>query len=86
MDKTDKFDTSEVEWELGGIINNLVEDVRVNLEDPSSFIRVIFIDNKILVTERLFKIDKKHFYNLKPHKRPFFYPGIHESKTCKVYG
>ena len=32
--KTDKFDTSEVEWELGGIINNLVEDVKVNLNDP----------------------------------------------------
>jgi tRNA (guanine10-N2)-dimethyltransferase len=83
MDKTDKFDTSEVEWELGGIINNLVEDVRVNLKDPSSFIRVIFIDNKILVTERLFKIDKKHFYNLKPHKRPFFYPGSMSPKLAR---
>ena len=83
MDKTDKFDTSEVEWELGSIINNLVEDVKVNLNDPSSFIRVIFIDNKILVTERLFKIDKKHFYNLKPHKRPFFYPGSMSPKLAR---
>jgi tRNA (guanine10-N2)-dimethyltransferase len=83
MDKTDKFDTSEVEWELGGIINNLVENIRVNLVDPSSFIRVIFIDNKILVTERLFKIDKKHFYNLKPHKRPFFYPGSMSPKLAR---
>ena len=83
MDKTDKFDTSEVEWELGGIINNLVEDARVNLKDPSSFIRIIFIDNKILVTERLFKIDKKHFYNLKPHKRPFFYPGSMSPKLAR---
>jgi len=83
MNKTDKFDTSEVEWELGGIINNLVGDVKVNLVDPSSFIRVIFIDNKILVTERLFKIDKKHFYNLKPHKRPFFYPGSMSPKLAR---
>jgi tRNA (guanine10-N2)-dimethyltransferase len=83
MDKTDKFDTSEVEWELGGIINNLVENVSVNLRDPSSFIRIIFIDNKILVTERLFKIDKKHFYNLKPHKRPFFYPGSMSPKLAR---
>ncbi len=83
MDKTDKFDTSEVEWELGGIINNLVENVTVNLKDPSSFIRIIFIDNKILVTERLFKIDKKHFYNLKPHKRPFFYPGSMSPKLAR---
>ena len=83
MNKTDKFDTSEVEWELGGLINNNVGDVRVNLVDPSSFIRVIFIDNKILVTERLFKIDKKHFYNLKPHKRPFFYPGSMSPKLAR---
>jgi tRNA (guanine10-N2)-dimethyltransferase len=83
MNKTDKFDTSEVEWELGGIINNLVEDVRVNLKDPLSFIRIIFIGNKILVTERMFKIDKKHFYNLKPHKRPFFYPGSMSPKLAR---
>ncbi len=83
MDKTDKFDTSEVEWELGGIINNLLGNVTVNLKDPSSFIRIIFIDNKILVTERLFKIDKKHFYNLKPHKRPFFYPGSMSPKLAR---
>lgn len=83
MDKTDKFDTSEVEWELGGIINNLVEDVKVNLKDPICFIRIIFIDNKIFVTERLFKIDKKHFYNLKPHKRPFFYPGSMSPKLAR---
>ena len=83
MNKTNKFDTSEVEWELGGIIHNLVDDVSVNLKDPSSFIRIIFIDNKILVTERMFKTDKKHFYNLKPHKRPFFYPGSMSPKLAR---
>jgi tRNA (guanine10-N2)-dimethyltransferase len=86
MDKTDKFDTSEVEWEIGGIINNMVEGIKVNLKDPSSFIRIIFIDGKILVTERLFKVEKKHFHNLKPHKRPFFYPGSMSPKLerCMV--
>ncbi len=83
MDKTDKFDTSEVEWELGGIINNMVEDVKVNLKILQAFFRIIFIDGKILVTERLFKIDKKHFYNLKPHKRPFFYPGSMSPKLAR---
>jgi len=83
MDKNDKFNTSEVEWEIGGIINNMIEDVNVNLKDPSSFMRIIFIDGKILVTERLFKVEKKHFYNLKPHKRPFFYPGSMSPKLAR---
>jgi tRNA (guanine10-N2)-dimethyltransferase len=83
MDKNDKFDTTEVEIEMGGIINNMFEDVNVNLKDPSSFIRIIFIDGKTFVTERLFKVDKKHFYNLKPHKRPFFYPGSMSPKLAR---
>ncbi len=83
MDKNDEFDTTEVEWEIGGIINNMVEGVNVNLKDPSSFMRIIFLDGKILVTERLFKVEKKHFYNLKPHKRPFFYPGSMSPKLAR---
>jgi len=83
MDKNDEFDTTEVEWEIGGIINNMVEGVNVNLKDPSRFMRIIFLDGKILVTERLFKVEKKHFYNLKPHKRPFFYPGSMSPKLAR---
>ena len=83
MDKNDKFDTTKVEWGLGGIINNIVEGVKVNLKDPQSFLRIIFINGKILVTERLFKVEKKHFYNLKPHKRPFFYPGSMSPKLAR---
>jgi tRNA (guanine10-N2)-dimethyltransferase len=83
MDKNDKFDTTKIEWELGGIIKSKVEGVKVNLKDPQSFLRIIFIDGKILVTERLFKVEKKHFYDLKPHKRPFFYPGSMSPKLAR---
>ena len=83
MDKDDKFDTSDVEWEIGGLINNSIDGATVNLKDPSSFLRIIFINGKILVTERLLKIEKKHFYNLKPHKRPFFYPGSMSPKLAR---
>jgi tRNA (guanine10-N2)-dimethyltransferase len=83
MDKDDKFDTTDVEWEIGGLINNNIEGAKVNLKDPYSFLRLIFINGKILVTERLFKIEKKHFYNLKPHKRPFFYPGSMSPKLAR---
>ncbi|WP_048189810.1 TIGR01177 family methyltransferase [Methanobacterium sp. SMA-27] len=83
MDKDDKFDTTDVEWEIGGLINNSIERAKVNLKDPSSFLRLIFINGKIFVTERLFKIEKKHFHNLKPHKRPFFYPGSMSPKLAR---
>jgi tRNA (guanine10-N2)-dimethyltransferase len=83
MDKNDKFDTSKVEWELGGIINNNVNDVKVNLNNPSNFLRIIFVGGKIFVTERVFKVEKKHFHNLKPHKRPFFYPGSMSPKLAR---
>ncbi len=84
MDKNDKFDTTEVEWEVGGIINSMVGGgITVNLKDPSNFLRLIFLDEKIFVTERLFKVEKKHFYNLKPHKRPFFYPGSMSPKLAR---
>lgn len=84
MDKNDKFDTTEVEWDIGGIINrNVSENIRVNLKDPSSFLRIIFLEDVILVTERLFKIEKKHFHDLKPHKRPFFYPGSMSPKLAR---
>ncbi len=83
MDKDDKFDTTDVEWEIGGLINNSIEGAKVNLKDPSSFLRLIFINGKIFVTERLFRIEKKHFYNLKPHKRPFFYPGSMSPKLAR---
>ncbi len=84
MDKNVKFDTTEVEWDIGGIINrNVSEDVRVNLKDPTSFLRIIFFEDVIFVTERIFKIEKKHFYDLKPHKRPFFYPGSMSPKLAR---
>lgn len=83
MDKSDKFDTSKVEWEIGGIIKSQVPNVNVNLRDPSNFLRIIYTSDKVFVTERIFKVEKKHFHNLKPHKRPFFYPGSMSPKLAR---
>jgi tRNA (guanine10-N2)-dimethyltransferase len=83
MDKTDKFDTSKVEIEIGGTINKMVEGSTVNLKDPECFLRLIYLDGIVLVTQRLLKIDKKHFNNFKPHKRPFFYPGSMSPKLAR---
>lgn len=84
MNKDQKFNTTDLEWKMGGTIDDMVHDnIRVNLKNPETFIRTIFIGEEILVCERIFKVAKKHFYNLKPHKRPFFYPGSMSPKLAR---
>ena len=84
MNKDQKFNTTELEWEIGGVIKDRVHGgINVNLKDPSTFLRLIFINGKVLVCERLVKVSKKHFYDLKPHKRPFFYPGSMSPKLAR---
>ncbi|MGC9517746.1 MAG: TIGR01177 family methyltransferase [Methanomicrobiales archaeon] len=78
------INSPEVEKDLGTIIkNSLKEEAVVNLENPETFIRVTFVDDAILVGLRRALIDKKHFFNLKPHKRPFFYPGSMSPKLAR---
>lgn len=83
MDKKSQFNTSKLEWEMGSIINKATPGVRVNLDDPSIFIRTILKDGKVIVGQRIGHISKKHFFNLKPHKRPFFYPGSMSPKLAR---
>jgi len=84
VDKKSQFNTSKLEWEMGGIIRAKVKpDIRVNLEDPSILIRTLLRDGKAIVGQRIGQISKKHFFNLKPHKRPFFYPGSMSPKLAR---
>ena len=45
--------------------------------------RIILSEGKALIGRRIGEISKKHFYNLKPHKRPFFYPGSMSPKLAR---
>ena len=84
MEKSQDINTLELEREIGGIIKDQIGDrVIVNLENPSTFIRTVILDEKVLMGPRLFKIPKKHFFDLKPHKRPFFYPGSMSPKLAR---
>jgi tRNA (guanine10-N2)-dimethyltransferase len=83
MDKKSQFNTSKLEWEMGSIINKATPEARVNLDDPSIFIRTIIKNGKVIVGQRIGQISKKHFFNLKPHKRPFFYPGSMSPKLAR---
>lgn len=78
------FNSQAMEIEIGGIIKRELGDkAKVNLKNPETFLRAIVVDSKIFVSERLVKRAKKHFYDLKPHKRPFFYPGSMSPKLAR---
>lgn len=81
---TSKVNTLELEKAIGGIIREKTGDkFKVNLEDPGIFIRTILMDDKAFLGLRIIKIPKKHFFDLKPHKRPFFYPGSMSPKLAR---
>lgn len=81
---TSQVNTLELEKTIGGIIKEKTGDkFRVNLEDPEIFIRTILIDDNAFLGLRILKIPKKHFFDLKPHKRPFFYPGSMSPKLAR---
>lgn len=84
MDKNSIYNTSKLEWEIGDIIKtNIGGNASVNLDDPSIFIRIILLNKHALVGHRIAAISKKHFFQLKPHKRPFFYPGSMSPKLAR---
>jgi len=89
-----EIDTPTLEGKLGHLIlthnidmndkdPDLTNNFKVNLKDPNSFIRVVVTKNGIFVAYEKFKLNKKHFQNIKPHKRPFFYPGSMNPKLAR---
>ncbi len=78
------INTLELEKEIGGLIKDKLGDrARINLENPNIFLRTVLIDNFAFMGLRIAKISKKHFFELKPHKRPFFYPGSMSPKLAR---
>lgn len=78
------FNSQAMEIELGGIIKKeLGDEAKVKLENPDTFLRTVVLNNKVLVSQRLVKRSKKHYNDLKPHKRPFFYPGSMSPKLAR---
>jgi tRNA (guanine10-N2)-dimethyltransferase len=84
MDKNSIYNTSKLERKIGDIIKITIGgNASVNLDDPSIFIRIILLNKRALVAHRIAAISKKHFFQLKPHKRPFFYPGSMSPKLAR---
>ncbi|MEA4957398.1 hypothetical protein SDC9_08506 [bioreactor metagenome] len=84
------IDTTAIERRLGHLVlnsdnsnSNEENKFKVNLKDPNSFIRVVATKKEVFTGLERFKLNKKHFQNLKPHKRPFFYPGSMSPKLAR---
>ena len=77
IDPKSNINSVKMEQEIGDLIKSkLGENVNVNLENPATFIRTIVLDDSILITERIFKVPKKHFYELKPRVKKGSFMGL----------
>jgi tRNA (guanine10-N2)-dimethyltransferase len=83
IDKNVNEDAISLEGKIGSIIHSRVAEARVNLTHPSTFIRTVLTGDRIIIGDRIARISKKHFFELKPHKRPFFYPGSMSPKLAR---
>ncbi len=78
-----EIDTVATERRAGSLILENCDDIKVNLTKPKSLVRIVaFQDNFFIAIERI-KLNKKHFEESKPHKRPFFYPGSMNPKLAR---
>lgn len=80
-----KSDVDTVGYErcAGSLILANCEDIKVNLDNPNSLVRLVAYENDIYIAIEKFKLNKKHFEEIKPHKRPFFYPGSMSPKLAR---
>ena len=79
------IDTMVMEKKLGAIISKKTNsNIKVNLTNPEVFVRVLIFESKVFVGIRKGVINKKYFFDLKAHKRPFFYPGSMSPKLARA--
>lgn len=77
------IDTVSNERKVGSLILTKCSDIKVKLNNPGSLIRLIAHETTIYIAIERFKLNKKHFEEIKPHKRPFFYPGSMSPKLAR---
>ena len=77
------IDTVATERKMGSLILENCDNIKVNLKNPKSLIRVVAFEDVVYVAIERIKLNKKHFEETKPHKRPFFYPGSMSPKLAR---
>ena len=78
-----KIDTVATERKAGSLILENCDDIKVNLTKPKSLVRIVAFEDKFFIAIERIKLNKKHFEESKPHKRPFFYPGSMNPKLAR---
>ena len=78
-----KIDTVETEKKAGTLILANCDNVSVKLREPKSLIRIASFENQLYIAIERIKLNKKHFQDAKPHKRPFFHPGSMSPKLAR---
>ena len=78
-----QIDTVATERKAGSLILDNCEGIKVNLTKPKSLVRIVAFENDFFVAIERIKLNKKHFEDSKPHKRPFFYPGSMNPKLAR---
>ena len=77
-----KIDTVATERKAGSLILANCDNIKVNLTEPKSLVRIVVFDRNVFIAIERIKLNKKHFEDSKPHKRPFFYPGSMNPKLA----
>ena len=78
-----EIDTVGTERKAGSLILRNCDDIKVNLTEPKSLVRIVAFENDLFIAIERIKLNKKHFEESKPHKRPFFYPGSMNPKLAR---
>ncbi|RAP51740.1 MAG: hypothetical protein BZ138_04420 [Methanosphaera sp. rholeuAM270] len=92
-----QVDKDKTERNIGGLIQDKCQ-MPVSLDNPTHTIKLVYTKpetvinqyneervigyNKVIITELLIRQDKKHFFDNKPHKRPYFHPGSMSPKLA----
>ena len=71
------------ERKAGSLILANCDDIKVNLDEPQTLVKLVAFKNDIYISFEKFKLNKKHFEEIKPHRRPFFYPGSMSPKLAR---
>lgn len=75
--------TVATERRAGSLILSNSDNIKVNLSRPETLIRIVVHKNDFYIAIERIKLNKKHFEDSKPHKRPFFYPGSMNPKLAR---
>ena len=78
-----ELDSVKIERNVGGYILEGTDNVKVKLKGAKSLVRLISYKDVVYICLQKYHLNKKHFEDIKPHRRPFFHPGGMSPKLAR---